>query len=132
MINKSKPVATLTIRHPDGLLVTVEVSPDAGHNNFFRWYRRPAGSRRREFLRESYRAPGGLEIIAARCSPGKRTKITIRNKKLYRQLLSCATDQLPGYKPVISKVHFDDTRQPWQHGVVSAVYLDLRKQEVLS
>ena len=112
-----KPVAKLTIRRQNGLLVTIEVSPDAGHNNFFRWYRRPAGIRRREFFRESYRASGGLEIIAERCTPDKRTKVTIRNKKLYHRLLTCPTDQLPGYKPVITNNHFDDTRQPWQRGI---------------
>ena len=125
-----KLVATLTIRHPDGLLVTVEVSPDAGHNNFFRWYRRPAGSRRRELFRESYRAPGGLELIAARCTPDKRTRITIRNKKLYQRLLSCPTDQLPGYKPVISKIRFDETTRPWQNTI--AVYASRQLQEAIS
>lgn len=102
-----KLVARLTIRHSSGTLVTVEVHSDAGHNDFFKWYRRRAGECRRELIRESQRAQGGLETIAAYCSKDKRTKVTIRNRKLYQQLLSCRTEELPGYKPVISSVKLD-------------------------
>lgn len=124
---KSNVVARLTMTHRDGKQFIVEVCADAGLRDFFRWYRSEKGKRKKSFLRGEHRPypAKDLKFIAARTIASVKnldafakrvggpldntwthkqivsSRIVVYKKVEYKRLLTCPTDQLPGYKPVI-------------------------------
>lgn len=127
--NKPKVVARLTMTQKDGGLFIVEVCEDAGLRDFFRWHRGQKGKRAKTYLRGEHRPYPAkdlkyiaqrtektfkdLDIFARKVGGGRDNtwagkqivtcKIVVYKKAAYQKLLTCPTDQLPGYKPVITK-----------------------------
>lgn len=129
---RSKIVARMTVRKLDDTRITVEVHSDAGHHNFYHWYK--GKGRGRKFLRHSHRTDGqalfrhpiGLEVLAKRF-PHAKVKITILRKRLYKRLLTCDTTALPGYKRVTSG---GDLLRFERHRIAVAISVPLRREDV--
>ncbi len=128
MINRNL-VARLTMTRRSGKKLIVEVHEDAGWSTFYHWFEVDVDSKKKMFLRNSDRNNScnplfetpGLEQVAALVtktfdklaahpvpkhalywSPSQivDTQIKIYRKRLYKKLLGCAPDQLPGGGPV--------------------------------
>lgn len=114
-IKKSNVVARLTVEFQSGLRESVEIHTDASFNQFFNQYR--FISARKKLPKEiatfnrsySQTLPRGfnqsglegmLSLITnsyrAKTNPVVKSKLVIYKKRLYRQLLTIAPDQLPG------------------------------------
>lgn len=123
-MSKSKIAARLTMTKRSGRKTIMEVHEDAGWSTFYSWYEQD-GRRKKVFLRHSdrnncgnpYRQEPGLEQVAAKQKeifdnlarhPNPKhaafwamqqiveIRIKVFKKRLYRKLLTCAPDELPG------------------------------------
>lgn len=118
----TKIVASMTIREGGRLTKIVEVKADASHFNFYHWRKYAGRGKKRSEGKFSHRGDGthpykgervGLEALAARYfTNGEAVKITIKNKKLYKHLTTCAVHLLPGYRPSSVGRHFVSKNPP--------------------
>jgi hypothetical protein len=121
----AKIVAKLVMTYRDGHQLIVEVHENPGYSDFYRWYRRE-GKKRKTLLRTSSRelkVATDLETVQARQlrAFGKdivEHKIVILRKRLYRKLINCSSDALPGGKGI--SIH----STPYQHPVNQPVGRD--------
>ncbi len=115
---KNSIVALMTIRKTDGTIITVEVHNTAGHHDFYHWFIKKQGTRRkptrvsdRNDGQVRYDRPHGLEVLALRFQ-GAKVKITVRSKRLYRWMVTCSATDLPGYRKVSARIT-PQTDRPW-------------------
>jgi hypothetical protein len=122
-MNKKNLVARLTMTKRSGIQLVVEVHVDAGWSTFYHWYE--VDGKVKRFIRNSDRNNGcnpeletpGLEQVAEQvirnfdklaAHPVTKhamlwrmhqivdTQVRIYKKRLYKRLITCSPDQLPG------------------------------------
>lgn len=98
---KSNVIASMVIEQPGSERMTVEVRRDAGFTSFYHFFR--GRGRGRKPARVAHRNETGFDALARQFADA-HIKITYRNKSLYRKLLACSPDDLPGGGPVRARV----------------------------
>ena len=109
LIKRSKVVARMTVKR-GATLTTVEITSAAGWTDFYRWYH--GRGRGRKLFRLSDRHESLDQLSKRFTISGAEVKIKILQKKLYKFLMTCSPDKLPGYTPVKSRPKIGGTA--WQ------------------